>query len=312
MTDPPYSFRNYRPTDFESYVRLQEEAKGLEPLGRTISKEAAAERLYRPNYSPEHDLFVVERTGSMIGYMEMTSELDIGRIILNCWLCHGHRRRGLATELLECAMRRATGLGARVLHVNVAVDNKVARSALSGLGFKCVRRFFEFKLDTDKLSRQEMIRAAQATHHLKHGEEAKLNQIQNRCFDGTWGYNTNTVDTIAYRTHLSHFSPADVVLTEEADKVSGYCWTEITCNMDKQEGRIYMLGVDPDYRGKGIGKSLLLAGLAHLRSREVRMAVLTVDSENEVACALYRSLGFEVGAYSLWYEKAMTQAMESS
>ena len=68
-----------------------------------------------------------------------------------------------------------------------------------------------------------------------------------------------------------------------------------------------MLGVYPDYRGKGIGRRLLLAGLAYLRSKGVKVAVLTVDSENRPACALYHSIGFEVKTSSLWYEKSVAQ-----
>lgn len=312
VTDSPYTFRNYRPADFDSYVRLREEAEGLEPLGRGISQKAAVERLNRPNYSSEYDLFVVERAGSMVGYMEMTPELGIGRIILDCWVRHQHRRSGLATRLLGYAMRRAAGLGASVLHVNVAEDNEVGRSVLSRLGFRCIRRFFEFRLDMDRLSWQETLQAARESYHLGQGEEARLTDIQNRCFTGTWGYNPNTVDTITYRTHLSHFSPDDVVLTEEADRVSGYCWTEVPCATDRREGRIYMLGVNPDDRGKGVGRRLLLAGLAHLGSEGARVAALTVDSENKAACALYRSVGFELAASSLWYEKAVAEAPQSS
>ena len=66
-----------------------------------------------------------------------------------------------------------------------------------------------------------------------------------------------------------------------------------------------MLGVDPDYRGKGISRKLVLAGLARLRSKGLQVAELTVDSENIAACTLYQSLGFEDQANTLWYEKVI-------
>jgi mycothiol synthase len=68
-----------------------------------------------------------------------------------------------------------------------------------------------------------------------------------------------------------------------------------------------MLGVVPDYRCKGIGKKLVLAGLARLRSKGLQVAELTVDSENKAACALYRSIGFEIQANTFWYQKVMNQ-----
>jgi ribosomal protein S18 acetylase RimI-like enzyme len=49
----------------------------------------------------------------------------------------------------------------------------------------------------------------------------------------------------------------------------------------------------------------MMAGLARLRSKGIKTAELTVDSENKAARALYESLGFEVQGGILWYEKAV-------
>jgi len=305
MTDSRYIIRNYQPADFDNYVLLRQEAEKLEPLGRPVSPQDIAGRLARPDYSPGQDLFVVISDGSIISYMDITPELGIGRVILDVWLRPEHRRKGLAARLLGHAMRRARELGARVIHVNVMEDNTATRTALSRLGFQRVRQFLEFKLDMARLRREEIDQAAQECRHLKRGEEEKLTRIQNRCFAGSWGYQTNTPATITCRLNLGHGSPEDVVLTYQGDKVTGYCWTEVARRNDEAEGRIYMLGVAPEYRGRGISRRLLLAGLAHLSSKGLRVAGLTVDSENKVACDLYRSTGFEVRASGFWYEKAV-------
>jgi len=117
------------------------------------------------------------------------------------------------------------------------------------------------------------------------------------------------VEEITYRTNLSNCSREDVVLARDGDRVIGYCWTEIIDEEEaatgERKGRIFMLGTDPGYRGSGVGKRVLLAGLAHLKSKGLQVAELTVDSENKAACDLYRSVGFEVRASSLWYEKVI-------
>jgi mycothiol synthase len=64
-----------------------------------------------------------------------------------------------------------------------------------------------------------------------------------------------------------------------------------------------MLGVDPDYRGRGLGRQLLLVGLSYLKTKGLRVVELTVDGENKVACSLYKSAGFKLWTSSLWYEK---------
>lgn len=309
MSDFSYTIRNYQPADFDKFVQFRIEAEKAEPRGQHISPQVIAENLRRPDYSPEQDLFLVEIAGNVVGYTDVTLELAIGREILTCWIHPEHRRKGLARKLLGYAIRRAKGLGAKVAHVNILQDNETAKSVLSKLGFECIRRDLILRLDIAKVSRADMEQAALGCRHLQPGEEGKLTQIQNRAFAGTWGYNPNTVETIAYYLNLGNRSPEDVVVTFDGDKIIGYCWTGIGGGEKEagsdRKGRIYMIGTDPDYRGKGVGKKVLLAGLAHLRNRGVQVAGLTVDSENKVAYALYQSIGFEVRTSSLWYEKVI-------
>jgi len=308
MSNSPYTIRNYQPTDFDKYVRLSIEAEKLEPTGRCVSPQVIAENLGRPNYSPERDLFISQIAGNIVGYIDVAPELGIGRVILNCWVHPEHRRRGLATKLLSYAVYRAKELGAKVAHVNIPQDNVVAKSVLSKQGFECVRRFLELRLDMAEVRWQDIDQPALGCCHLQPGEEDKLAQIQNRAFAGTWGYNPNTVEEIIYRTNSSTCSPEDIILTYEGDKVIGYCWTEIIGEggtTTRRKGRIFMLGVDPDYRGRRVGKRALLAGLVHLKNKGLQVAELTVDSKNKVACALYQSIGFKVRTSTLWYGKVI-------
>lgn len=302
MAESPYTIRNCQPADFNFFVLLYQEAEQQEPIGRPATPQAIAEKLSRPHYSLEKDLFVVERTGDIIGFMDMVPELGIGRVIVDVWLQPEYRRKGLGRKLLGFARRRARKLGARFLHVNVNEANDVARKALSKLGFVCVRRVLELDLDLAKVDKQEMDMALHDCRHLREGEEEILTQIQNISFAEQWGYNPNTVATIAYSLSLSHRSPQDVLLAYKNDKVTGYCWTEV---IPSGQGRIYMIGSAPEYRGRGIGRKVLLAGLANLKNKGVNEVWLTVDSENKAAVSLYESMEFELHKTYLWYEKSV-------
>ena len=308
ISNLPYIIRNYQPKDFGKYVLLNIEAEKLEPTGCYISTRVIAERLGRPNYAPEQDLFVVEIDEDIVGRMNVKPELGIGRVILDCWVQPEHRRRGLATRLLNYATNRAREMGAKVAHVNIREDNIVAQRVLPGLDFSLVRRFLKLRLDIADVRCSNINQPPLKCRYLRRGEEDKLTQIQNRAFVSTWGFNPNTAEEITYRTNLSTYSPEDIVLICERDKVIGYCWTGIICEGEaasERKGPIFMLGVDPDYRGKGIGKRVLLAGLARLKSKGLQVAELTVDSENKVACALYKSIGFKVQTSNFWYEKVI-------
>ncbi len=273
MNDSPYTIRNYQPADFNKYARLNIEGEKLGPPGYSILSQVIAENLSRPNYSPEQDLFIVEIAENIVGYMDITPELTIGRVILDCWVHPEHRRRGLATKLLGCATHRAKELGAKVAHVSIAEDDVAAKSVLSKLGFEFVRRFLELRLDMAAVRWQVIDQPALGCRHLQRGEEDELTQLQNRAFAGTWGYNPNTVEEIIYHTNVTNYSPRDIILVCEGDRPIGYCWTRINseegADRGESKGYILMLGVSPDHRGQGIGKKVLLAGLSYLKGRAI-------------------------------------------
>ena len=58
-------------------------------------------------------------------------------------------------------------------------------------------------------------------------------------------------------------------------------------------GEIRILGVLPEWRGRGLGRELLRWGVAHLRSGGAGLIQLSVEAENELALGLYRRTGFE-------------------
>jgi len=309
MNDNRYILRNYRPPDLADYARLKITAEKLRPGGGDYSLEDVKENLGRPNYSPEQDLYVIETAGGIAGFIDITPELKIGCAVLDGLVLPEHRRRGLGRKLLEGALRRAGELKTKVARVKIGQDNTIARKVLPELGFRVVRRFLELRRPLDEINPPEAVQNAVTRHHLPPGEIDTLTWLQNRCFTGDWGYNPNTTEEIAFNIKMSHGSPEDVILVYAADKPVGYCWTMIPREVEaaggKRKGYIYMLGADPDYRGRGIGRIALLAGLIYLRRQGARFAEITVDSENQVARALYQSVGFKKWASSLCYEKAI-------
>jgi mycothiol synthase len=306
MTDTSYIIRNYRPDDFDKYVRLCRESNELRPSSHSVSPDTAAAWLKWPYYSPEKDLFLVALKGEIIGGLDLRPEPDIDRVILRCWVRPEYRKQGLSKQLFSQALRRVRELGIRFIHVNIHESSDVARIALAKFGFKPVRTYLEMKIDLSEMGRPEADKAAREYRSFEPGEEAELMRLQNRAFAGQWGYNPNTTETITYYTRLGGFSPEQVIFICDDDKIVGYCWVELVPSIDnsnKQEGIIHMLGIDPERRGKGIGRKALMAGLAYLINKGVKTASLSVDSKNRPATNLYRSIGFKTQAKSLWYEK---------
>jgi mycothiol synthase len=72
--------------------------------------------------------------------------------------------------------------------------------------------------------------------------------------------------------------------------IVGFCWVKLPADPE-QPGEIYIIGVDPAVRGRGLGAYLTQAGLAHIRAAG-RAATLYVEADNAPARALYTRLGF--------------------
>ena len=57
-------------------------------------------------------------------------------------------------------------------------------------------------------------------------------------------------------------------------------------------GEIYVLAVNPDYKGQGVGRDLTITGLNYLKYQGLNNVMLYVGVENKPAFNLYKSLGF--------------------
>ncbi len=76
--------------------------------------------------------------------------------------------------------------------------------------------------------------------------------------------------------------------------IAAYCWTKVHPDEDPPVGEVYVIAVDPQYHGRGLGRALTLAGYEHLAAAGLTRAMLYVDADNTPAVTLYRSLGLEV------------------
>ncbi len=135
--------------------------------------------------------------------------------------------------------------------------------------------------------------------------------------NGSW-----SLEDLRRRFGQSWFNPQDFLLLENAqDSLVGFHWTKLhtghnsmlypappylgqpasnpipsirSLAPERILGEVYIVGVHPALHGLGLGRSLTLAGLQHLKERGATIFGLYVDGENLQAQKLYYELGFQL------------------
>ena len=208
-----------------------------------------------------------------------------------------HREVGVASALLDAATDVLTSQGAR--HVTLwafgADDRSDAFAAAAG--FTPERELWQMRVALPLAEAPKWPAGVTVRPFASGADEAEWVALNNRAFahdpdQGGW-----TGDQLRRRESEPWFDPAGFLLAVDDRGLAGFCWTKVHAAVPPHEpealGEIYVIGVDPDRQGSGLGRALVVGGLASLHARGTNIGMLFVDSSNTAAIELYRGLGFQ-------------------
>jgi len=95
-----------------------------------------------------------------------------------------------------------------------------------------------------------------------------------------------------------------VFVWDDNGRAVGYVTTIKT---EEGIGSISLVGISPDFQGKGIGKKLIAAALDYFVSRDLVSAKTVTQGRNTRALTLYQKNGFIAHSIELWYHKWFTE-----
>ena len=268
---------------------------------RDLGLRTFGQMLRQPGLDPESNCLLLETNEEIQGYCLVVPELKIGRVVLEPNVAPELLGTPSGQELMQTALERTDALGAQVIHV-CTPDTSPMADFLRNQGFTLVREYLDMVWRQDELPSTSLPEGFAVRAFLP-GDASLLAEVQNSAFAASWGFCPNTTEQIEYRSSMANTSHEGILFLNHEENVAGYCWTCFVPVDGTIRGMIGMIGVVPDYRGKGISRHILTAGMHYLMSQNVADIGLQVDGSNTPGVRLYTSIGFKQTGTLHWFER---------
>ena len=222
------------------------------------------------------------------GYTEPQADEDetAGELVIH----PARRRQGLGAALTRALVSAAGELPLRVwAHGDLPAAAALARSA----GFERFRALLQLRRSLNDPLPDPAFPPGTTLRTFRVGQdEDEWLRLNSRAFakhpeQGAW-----TRCDLDLREAEPWFDPDGFFIAERDGVMTGFHWTKVHRNADGGLGEVYVVGVDPDAHGGGIGRALTLAGLRYLRGRGLKEVMLYADEDNTAAVGMYQNLGF--------------------
>lgn len=275
-------------------------ADGVAPVGEQVLRalrraERAGEEVSRAR--AQH-LLATDGDERVAGYLNLSPG---GPLAMAELAVHpGCRGRGIGSAMVKAALASG-GAGTRIwAHGNL----EPARRTAAALGLRPVRELLQMRRPLADLPEVSVPAGIAVRSYRGAEDDPEVLRVNNAAFawhpeQGGW-----TAEDIAQRRGERWFDADGFFLAfdESTDRLLGFHWTKIHVEQPGV-GEVYVLGVDPEAQGSGLGRILTLIGLHHLarqlsegpsRQDHQPAVMLYTEGDNTAALRTYERLGFAV------------------
>lgn len=243
--------------------------------------------------------FIAEEDGNLIGYAHLDLTDQIEGPSAEIVIAPHSRNRGVGSQLIA-SLKEVAGERLRLWSHG---DLPGAKIIAERNGFHRVRTVVQMRRSLGDPIPEIDSKIPMRTFLPGIDEHAWL-ALNNRAFEGHPEQSEWSVRDFEIRSKENWFDPSGFFIAEIDGEMAGFCWTKVHGGHTHQHspqdpihdhdpiGEIYIMGVSPKFRGRGVGRAVTIAGLRYLRYQGIFSAMLYVDSSNTGAISLYSSLGF--------------------
>lgn len=222
-----------------------------------------------------------------------------------------HRRRGLGGMLLDHVLRRWPGV-----RLWSHGDLQDARRLYTSRSLVVVRELWQMSrpLTGEWCELPEHVELPEgfAVRPFVVGQdEEPWLAVNARAFADHAEQGRMTMTDLRERQQEPWFDPHGFLIVEDTTdvdpdgnaRIAAFHWTKVEPPQagGRPTGEVYVVGVDPDYQGRGLGGAVTMLGLQHLKNVGCEVATLYVDGDNSSAIATYGRRDFERSAVDVMY-----------
>ncbi|HEY1627240.1 MAG TPA: mycothiol synthase [Streptosporangiaceae bacterium] len=233
---------------------------------------------------------LITSDGAITGYGYVEPRAEEGEAAGELVIHPSRRRHGLGTALAR-ALIAATGEAP--LRVWAHGDLPAAAALAAAAGFERFRALLQLRRPLSEPLAEAVFPPGTTLRTFRAGQdEQEWLSLNARAFakhpeQGSW-----TRRDLELREAEPWFNPDGFFIAERDGAMIGFHWTKVHQRADGGLGEVYVVGVDPEAHGGGIGKALTLAGLRYLREQGLSQVMLYADEDNVAAVSMYQNLGF--------------------